>query len=342
MQLGQQGAEGDGGRHDAGRCYDPAMDKFLAIETFVSVAETQSFAETARRMRLSKSVITTRIQQLEEFVGAALFHRNTRNVQLSEVGQAFVLECVELVSRTDQLIDQMRGLKGAAAGRLRIHALPGFVLGRMGAHLREFQTQYPDIALDVLVNDAVVDPVKAGVDCALQIFQPSSDELIGREVFRLRRVFCASPDYLARCGTPRNPRDLYQHSLGLYSGYPTRDRWIFDGPSEQVALDLKPALRTNSVHLLEEYACEHAGIVCLPTLVASDAILAGQLQIVLADWTLSSFPFSVVYARSHRGDVKLRLFIESLLAKFSGEPSWDRALAERGLLASLDPGRPNF
>ncbi|MFA9218052.1 MAG: LysR family transcriptional regulator [Sphingomonadaceae bacterium] len=311
------------------------MDIFLAIEAFVSVAETQNFAETARRMRLSKSVITTRIQQLEEFVGTPLFHRNTRNVQLSEVGQAFVHECAELVQRTDQLVDQMRGHQGAVAGRLRIHALPGFVLGRMGAYLREFQAQYPAILLDLVVNDAVVDPVKAGVDCALQIFEPSSDELIGREVFSVRRVFCASPDYLQRHGIPQTPRDLYEHTLGLYSGYPTRDRWIFDGPNEQVALDLKPALRSNSVHLLKEYACEHAGIACLPTLVASDAILAGQLQIVLGDWRLSSFPFSVVYARSHRGGVKLRLFIESLLANFSGEPPWDRALTERGLLPPL-------
>ncbi|MES2113735.1 MAG: LysR family transcriptional regulator [Pseudomonadota bacterium] len=311
------------------------MDIYLAIEAFVSVAETQSFAETARRMRLSKSVITTRVQQLEQFVGSPLFHRNTRNVQLSEIGQAFVHECAELVTRTDQLVGQMRGHTGAVAGRLRIHALPGFVLGRMGVYLREFQAQYPGILLDLIVNDAVVDPVKAGVDCALQIFEPSSDELIGREVFTVRRVFCASPDYLRRHGAPGNPRELYDHTLGLYSGYPTRDRWIFDRPGEQVSLDLKPALRSNSVHLLKEYACEHAGIACLPTLVASDAILAGQLRIVLDDWSLSSFPFSVVYARSHRGEVKLRLFIESLLASFSGEPPWDRALTERGLLPPL-------
>ena len=308
------------------------MDRFLSIEAFVNVAETSSFAETARRMRISKSVISTRIQQLEQYVGAPLFHRNSRTVQLSEVGQAFVRECADLMSRTDELVDQMRELRGAVAGHLRIHALPGFVLGHMAAHLREFQAQYPDITLDLIVNDAVVDPVKAGVDCALQIFNPTSGELIGREVFRVRRVFCASPQYLQQRSVPRNPRDLYAHSLGLYSGYPTRDRWIFDGPGEQVALDLRPSLRSNSVHLLKEYGCEHAGIVCLPTLVAADAILNGQLQLVLPEWELSSFPFSVVYPRTNRGGLKLRLFIESLLSKFSGMPPWDRALIEKGLL----------
>lgn len=306
------------------------MDRFLSIEAFVNVAEAHSFAAAARRMRLSKSVITTRIQQLEEYVGAPLFHRNTRNVQLSEVGQAFLSDCTELVSRTDELVDQMRELKGSVTGRLKIHAIPGFVLGHLAAHLREFQEKYPGIALDLIVNDTVVDPIKAGVDCALQIFNPSSEELIGRPVFPVRRLFCATPEYLKQHGTPQHPRDLYEHRLGLYSGYPTRDRWIFYGADDQVVLDLKPALRSNSVHLLKEYACEHAGIVCVPTLVAAEPIMSGNLTLILRDWQLSSFSLSVVYPRTHRGGAKLKLFIESLLEKFAGEPPWDRELIESG------------
>jgi DNA-binding transcriptional LysR family regulator len=308
------------------------MDRFLSIEAFVAVAETQSFAEAARQMRVSKSVITTRIQQLEEYVGAPLFHRSTRNVQLSEVGQAYLRDCADLVSRTDELVDQMRELKGSLVGRLKVHALPGFVLGHLAAHLREFQEKYPGIVLELFVNDAVVDPIKAGVDCALQIFNPTSEELVGRPVFPVRRIFCASPDYLKQHGTPQHPRDLYEHRLGLYSGYPTRDRWVFHGANEKVVLDLKPVLLSNSVHLLEEYACEHAGIVCIPTLVAAAPILSGSLKLILPDWQLSSFWLSVVYPRTHRGGAKLKLFIESLLAKFSSEQPWDSALIEKGLM----------
>jgi len=308
------------------------MDRFLSIEAFVTVAETQSFAEAARQMRISKSVITTRIQHLEEYVGAPLFHRSTRNVQLSEVGQAYLRDCADLVNRTDELVDQMRELKGSLVGRLKVHALPGFVLGHLAAHLREFQEKYPEIVLELFVNDAVVDPIKAGVDCALQIFSPSSEELIGRQLFPVRRIFCASPGYLEQHGTPQHPRDLYEHRLGLYSGYPTRDRWAFHGVNEKVLLDLKPVLLSNSVHLLEEYACEHAGIVCIPTLVAAGPILRGSLKLILSDWQLSSFWLSVVYPRTHRGGAKLKLFIESLLSKFSSEQPWDSALIEKGLM----------
>lgn len=205
----------------------------------MTVAKVESFAEAARQMRISKSVITTRVQQLEDYVGAPLFHRNTRNVRLSEIGQTFFQECSELVCKTDEVVDQMREHKGTFTGQLKIQALPGFVLGHLAAYLCAFQEQYPEIVLDLIVNDAVVDPIKAGVDCTLQIFHPPSEELIVRKVFPVRRVFCASASYLDRHGVPGNPRDLHEHRVGLYSSYPTRDRWIFQRHDEQIVLDLR-------------------------------------------------------------------------------------------------------
>jgi len=318
-------------RHTAG------VDRFLSIEAFVRVAQAQSFAEAARQLRLSKSVVTARVQQLEDLLGGPLFHRTTRAVRLSEMGQAFFRDCTELVSRTNEIVDQMREVRGSPAGLLRVHALTGFVLGHMAHLLRDFQERYPEVVLDLFVSDAVIDPVKAGFDVALQIFPPASDELVSRRLFPVRRVFCASPDYLRRYGTPQHPRDLFGHRLGLYSGYPTRDRWVFhrqlEGRDEVTTLDLKPTLMSNSVHLLRDYGCEHAGLVCLPTLVASDAIQQGQLRIVLAEFQLSSFWLSAVYPRTQRGAFKLKLFIESLTHAFAGgEPPWDRELIARGLM----------
>jgi DNA-binding transcriptional LysR family regulator len=308
------------------------MDRFLAIDAFVRVAESQSFAEAARQMRVSRSVVTTRIQQLEEFVGAPLFHRNTRSVRLSDLGHAFLRDCTELVGRTNEVVDQMREVTTSPAGRLRVHALPGFVLGHLAGMLQEFQARYPQIVLDLIVNDAVIDPVKEGFDCALQIFPPHSEELISRKLFPVRRVLCASPDYVKRHGTPRHPRELMGHRIGWYSGYPTRERLVFHGPGEAVALELKPVLLSNSVHLLREYALEHAAIVCIPTLVASSSVLAGELRLVLPDYPLSSFWLSVFYPASVRSSLKLKLFLDGLTASFSGMPAWDRALIDARLL----------
>lgn len=308
------------------------MDRFLAIDAFVRVADSQSFAEAARQMRVSRSVVTARIQQLEAFVGAPLFHRNTRSVRLSELGQAFLRDCSELVGRTNEVVDQMREVTTSPAGRLRVHALPGFVLGHLARVLQEFQARYPQIVLDLIVNDAVVDPVKEGFDCALQIFPPRSEELISRKLFPVRRVFCASSAYLQRHGTPREPRDLLAHRTGWYSGYPTRERLAFHGASAPVSLELKPVLLTNSVHLLREYALEHAGIVCLPTLVASASVLSGELEMVLPAYPLSAFWLSVFYPATVRSSLKLKLFLDALYKSFSGVPPWDAALIERGWL----------
>jgi DNA-binding transcriptional LysR family regulator len=309
------------------------MDRFLAIDAFVRVAESRSFAEAARQMRVSRSVVTARIQQLEQFVGAPLFHRNTRSVRLSELGQAFLRDCTELVGRTNEVVDQMREVTTSPAGRLRVHALPGFVLGHLARVLQQFQSRYPQIVLELIVNDAAIDPVKEGIDCALQIFPPRSEELISKKLFPVRRVFCATSEYLKRYGTPRHPRDLLGHRIGWYSGYPTRERLVFHGAAEQVALELKPVLLTNSVHLLRDYAQEHAGIVCVPTLVASDAVLRGELQLVLPSWTLSSFWLSVFYPTTVRSALKLKLFLELLTSSFSGSvPPWDRALVDAGFI----------
>ena len=170
------------------------------------------------------------------------------------------------------------------------------------------------------------------VDCALQIFPAASQELVSRPLFPVRRVFCATPAYLEAHGMPENPRELHRHTLGLYSGYPTRDRWTFHHRGEQITIYLAAALLTNSVHLLREYALEHAGIVCLPTLVAGDAIRRGDLRVVLAEHQLSSFPLSAVYANTSRKAFKLRLFIEHIGNEFAHDPPWDAALIEKGLI----------
>jgi len=178
----------------------------------------------------------------------------------------------------------------------------------------------------------VVDPVKAGVDCALQISPAASTELVSRPLFPVRRVFCATPEYLRTNGTPQSPRELHKHRLGLYSGYPSRDRWTFHHEGEQVTIYMTAALLTNSVHLLREYALEHAGIVCLPTLVAGDPILRGELKVVLPEHQLSSFSLNAVYAGTSRNAFKLKLFIEHITAAFTRVAPWDAAMVERGLL----------
>jgi len=308
------------------------MDRLQVIETFVRVAQTQSFAEAARQLRIARSAATTRVKKLEEYVGAPLFHRTTRMVRLTELGQAYLVECMDLIARANGVVDQMRDAQGQLSGALHIHVLTGLVLGRFAGFLHEFKCCYPDIRLNVTVSDDMVDPVKAGVDCVLQIFPPASSELISRRLYLVRRIFCASPRYLDRFGRPKEPCDLQKHSVGVYSGYPSRDRWTFYRRGEQTTLYLTPAMLTNSVHLLKELALEHDAIVCLPTLATSNELMRGELEVVMPDYDLSSLWLRAVYASTSRNAFKLRLFVDMLISTFSEMPSWDVDLIARGLL----------
>jgi DNA-binding transcriptional LysR family regulator len=312
------------------------MDRFQSIDAFVRVAEAGSFAEVARQVGLSKSVVSERIKQLEDFVGAPLFHRSTRHVRLSETGEQYFKECSALIARANQLVDQMRESRSSPTGNLRIHALPGFVLGQMAQLLHRFQDRYPGITVDLVVNDAVVDPVREGFDCALQIFPPASEELIERRLFPVHRVFCAAPSYLARQAPIGKPEDLLTHRLGLYSRYPSRDRWVFNSRDRQVILDLRPTLRSNSVHMLRDWAVDGGGVVCIPTVVAAEEIVQGRLQLLLCDQQLSSFWLSAVFPQTQRNLFKLRLFLDTLTDSIPTPTPWDAALAAHGLVTDAE------
>lgn len=176
----------------------------------------------------------------------------------------------------------------------------------------------------------VVDPIEEGFDVAFQMFPPLAETLIERKLFSVRRLFCMSPEYAAEFGMPQHPQELLQHKIALYQGYPSRNRWIFNNQGEQLELSLPGQIRSNSVHLLRDYAVSGVGIACLPTRVASDDLLAGKLIPVLTDFPLTSFNFSAVFPATQRRGLKVRSLIDFLSASIGEVPAWDEPLLERG------------
>lgn len=294
----------------------------------MQVAETHSFAGAAGQLGVAPSVITSRVQQLEKFIGTPLFHRSTRKVTLSEAGTRFFEECADLVAKVDSVTDRMRLARGTPSGMLRIQVLPGFALGHLGRALKDFSIEYPDISIEVTVSDKPSNPADEGCDIAFQIFRPGAQMLIERPLFPVRRVFCASPQYLKNAGVPQHPVDLLRHQLGIYSGYPTRNRWTFTRDSEEVAIELPAKIRSNSVHLLRDFARAGGGITCLPTLVCGEDLLAGTLAPLLMDYHLPPLELLAIYPTTQRRAVKVKLLVEFIANRFAGEPEWDRALGK--------------
>ena len=311
------------------------VERFLCLQAFVRVAETQNFSNAARQLGLCPSVVSSRIKQLEKYVQASLFHRSTRMVVLSEVGHAVFEECADLVTRMELVTDRMRLAHGSLAGTLRIQVLPGFASGHFGRALKDFCDTYPDISLDVVVSDKMVNPAEEACDVVFQIFRSRAENVIERALFPVRRIFCASPDYLEKHGTPFLPAELAAHELGLYSGNPTRHRLIFrDAGGEETAVDLVAKLRSNSVHLLHDFARSGSGISCLPTLVCGDDLINSVLVPLLPRYELHpQLELRATYPTTHRGALKVKLLVDFFARRFADDLPWDRALND------LDPDR---
>ena len=290
------------------------------------VAESQSFANAARQLGVTPSVITNRIKQLETFIETPLFHRSTRTVTLSEAGTKFFEECADLITQIDSVTDRMRLAQATPSGMLRVQVLPGFALGHLGRAIKDFSAAYPDINIDITVSDKAANPVDEGYDVAFQIFRSGSETLIERPLFPVRRLFCASPQYIKKAGAPQRPADLLRHSLGIYSGYPTRNRWFFRRGDEEITIELPAKIRSNSVHLLHDFARTGGGITCLPTLVCGQDLMLRNLVPLLTDYELPPLELLAIYPTTQRRAVKVKLLVEFIAKRFSGEPEWDQAL----------------
>jgi DNA-binding transcriptional LysR family regulator len=302
------------------------MDLYQSMEAFVCVAEMGSFANAARKLGVAKSVVTTRVQRLEEHFGVALFHRSTRAVKLSEVGQSYYRECADLMSRVQDLSQRSRQESGALKGTLRIQVLPGFAIGHFSKALVDFRAAYPKIEFEITVNDRVVDPVHEGLDLVLQLYPAASNALIEKRLFPVRGLFCASPGYLEEEPPIDTPLDLLRHDFARYAYYPWGDDWPLISERERFQITLSPVLKSNGIHLLLEFARAGAGIAYLPTMVAAPDLLERRLVRVLPAYSAPPLWLSAVYPASHRSTAKVKLMLDFLRERFPSEPQWDKAL----------------
>jgi DNA-binding transcriptional LysR family regulator len=303
------------------------MDLFASIEAFCRVVETGSLGKAAQRMGVAKSMVATRVQQLEKHLGVPLFHRSTRAMTLSEAGRKYYVECADLLARAQEL-----GAKGddddeaALTGKLSIQVLPGFAIGQFSTALVDFCNEHPGVTFELTVSDRLVDPVREGFDLVFQIYPPVSDALIERRLFAHRGIFCASPTYLRQAPPLKEPHDLLRHRFARYANYPWDDRWPFFHGEERTEVTLAPTLKANSVHLLLDYVAHGGGVAYLPTILAAPDLADGRLVRVLEDYSPPQLWLSAVYPASHRSTKKLRVFLDFICKRFPSEPNWDREI----------------
>lgn len=311
------------------------MDRLDCMEAFVRVAQSKSFIKAAEQLNVTRSVISTRIQQLEKSINAPLFHRSTRSVRLSEIGEKYYPECVELIQKFEKLTEEMSEAKSNLRGRLRIYMAPGFALSFFSQTLSQFTEQYQDIELDLVINDRVIDPISSGFDIVFQMFPPKGDSLVERKIFQINRVLCASPNFISKHGQPNHPSELINFALSYYSGYPERNKIRFmNGQNFQEQL-VSTRVSSNSIHLLHDFALSDGAITCLPTLVARESLFTKKLIPLLVDFPIQNYALRAVFPPNSRNLSKIRCILDFIINSISTFPEWDEKLIQKGYLSPL-------
>lgn len=286
------------------------MDQFAALSAFVQSAETGSFVAAGRQLGLSASAVGKAVARLEQRLDVRLFHRNTRNMTLTEEGRLFLERCRRIFDEVEAAEAELAQASRTPRGRLRVSLpLVGMLLTPV---LAGFMRAYPEVQLDLDFTDRLVDVVEEGFDAVIRTGRPSDSRLMSRNIGRFRLRIVAAPAYLERCGIPATLQDLARHRC-LHQRSPTTGKlrpWPFARSGAAEKIDLPEAMSATAIDPLIRLAVEGLGIACLPPFAVRDEIADGRLVSLLEDHVVEADQFSVLWPAGRQLTPKVRAFVD--------------------------------
>lgn len=299
------------------------MIKLDGVATFVAVAEAGSISEAARRLRLSKSVVSDRLAELERSLGASLIHRSTRKLTLTEDGAAFFERASRIAHEVEAAAADMAERRGALVGPLRISAPVTFGRMHLGPAIYPFLAKNPGIELVLDLDDRRVDAAADGYDAVVRHGPLEDSRLTAWRLAPSRRLLVASPDYLERHGTPESLADLDDHR-GIFYANRGIDDWRFGGPEGATIVRGRPALRVNNGDMIRDAALAGLGIALLPMFIVGADIRAGSLRVIDVGVEAAPEVIYVAHPEGRKPSAKLRAFAACLREAFGDPPYWER------------------
>ncbi|MFZ6638633.1 LysR family transcriptional regulator [Undibacterium sp. TC4M20W] len=309
------------------------MDQLKAMEIFVEVARQRSFSAAGRHLGISRAVVSKHIMQLEAELGARLLHRSTREVSLTELGQAYMEPCSASVEHARQARLMVSQAGNELAGGIRIQAPNSFGSDWLADALARFTLLHPMLQPTLHVDDNLLDPFKHGFDLSIRVGGiPDSPGLHARKLAPCRGLLCASPAYLAEHGMPAHPTELNRHRCLHFSHLTQGNTWHFERDGETLAVDITPGFASNNGKVLHQAALRGLGIVYDTTFLAWRDLIEGNLVTVLPGWALPLNDFTALYPATRKVSPKVRALIDFLVEEYQPVPEWDKALLAAGLL----------
>lgn len=291
------------------------------LQFFAMVVEHGGFAAAERAMGVPKSRLSRRIAQLETDLGVRLLQRSTRKFAVTDVGQSVYRHASTMLAEAQAAREAVQRVSATPRGVIRVSSPVALAQQLLPRLLPDFLRQQPQVRVQMHVSNRRVDVIQEGFDVALRVRTQLSDdgELVMRSFGQIRELLVASPAYLKRAGRPEQPSDLAQHQTLSMSEDEARQRWALHGSEGRIErIDLQPCLMAHDFPLLLAAARDGMGIALLPELTCADAIRAGELEVVLPDWSLPQGICHAVFP-SRRGLLPaVRVFIDFLAERLPG------------------------
>lgn len=285
------------------------MDKFHAMQVFVRVAEMESFTRAAESLGLPKGSVSRQLQTLENHLGTRLLHRTTRRVQLTQDGQVFYERCLDLLSMLEDMDSLFQYDPLTLSGKLRVDMPAAMASGYIIPRLPEFLQHYPGIEIELSSSDRTVDVVREGFDCVIRVGELKESGLIARRIGTIALINCASPDYLARFGTPSQPEELSAHAMVHYTqqlGQPAQGFEYFDG-QQYHRIQTGGVVTVNSTETYRAACVAGLGVIQVPAAGIQPLLASGELVEILHAFPARPMPVSLLYP--HRRNVARRVSV---------------------------------
>lgn len=320
------------------------MDYLSAMRAFVRAVELGSFSKAAAESGAKVSTLSRYVAALEADLGAALLHRSTRRLHVTEAGDVLYKRAVHIIREIDEARLTVSALNEQPRGLLRINVPTAFGRRHVLSHLPKFLVQYPDIRVDATLTDQTVDLIEVGADLAVRIGALGDSSHIATRLAPHRRALCAVPAYLNGARPIQSPTDLASVECLEFALQPTAN-WYFHKPKtgEKLAVAVSGRLRINNSEALLDAVLAGLGVALLPTWLIGDCLQKGELVILLPEWegSISTGPERAiwgVYPFRRIVSPKVKVFLSFLQQQFGRPPYWDHHDPD----AAVTEIRPDF
>ena len=286
------------------------MDRFAAISAFIAVVDRQGFAPAARHLGLVPSAVTRHVAALEAHLGVRLLARTTRSVTLTEAGAHFLERARRILAELAEAEEFAQSERLTPVGRLVVSAPAVFGRLHVAPLLAEFLNRHAEVQGQLLLSDRWVNMVEEGVDCAIRIGHLPDSGLVARRLGETRRIIVAAPGYLARHGTPEDPREVTAHRVIRFSAFEGAEEWRLFRAGVEERVPIAPRLVTNSADAALCAAEREGGLTMVLAYQAREGIAAGRLVRILRGFEPPTLPIQIAWPATRLIPAKLRAFIE--------------------------------